>query len=179
MSTLNNKAWIFFQINKHIRHAFYLQFTILFNFSKWFNFLQWFINSSYIAIYFRCTFFQVPCWCFRYTVGAQFLKSWSTYKVTQHFGPMFRWGHVIHSKHSCTNTISIATKPDRMVTYTELCSIKSQDPLITWSCEVTWKLNMLYLHHHNDYGHQIWEADYTQWRASYHKVTRSLDHVIL
>ena len=136
-------------------------------------------NSSYIAIYFRCTFFQVPCWCFRYTVGAQFLKSWSTYKVTQHFGPMFRWGHVIHSKHSCTNTISIATKPDRMDTYTELCSIKSQDPLITWSCEVTWKLNMLYLHHHNDYGHQIWEADYTQWRASYHKVTRSLDHVIL
>ena len=33
-------------------------------------------------------------------------------------------------------TVSMAPKLDRVVTYNKLSPIKSQDPSITWSCEI-------------------------------------------
>ena len=38
---------------------------------------------------------------------------------------------------------------------------------------------MLYLHYHNDYGYQIWQGGYMQWRASFDKATKSLEQVVL
>ena len=40
------------------------------NYKSWYMFLRWFINA-YIVICFTCTFFRVPYWCSRCTVGAR------------------------------------------------------------------------------------------------------------
>ena len=41
------------------------------------------------------------------------------------------------------------------------------------------KANVPYLQHHNNHRHQTWEGNYMQWRASFHKVSKSLVHVVL
>ena len=46
--------------------------------------------------------------------------------------------HVTNLKHISTNSVSLATKLDWMVTYLDiLLPIQSNDPLITWSSEIT------------------------------------------
>ena len=90
-----------------------------------------------------------------------FAKWWlweaSTHKVTQHFEHAVTWRHVAHEEHISTTTMPMDTKSGRDVTYNEeLPSIKSEDPLIMWSARSREKLNMLYLHYHNDYDYQAW-----------------------
>ena len=70
-----------------------------------------------------------------------------------------------------------ATKLDIVFTYNEELPSMSQGPLITWSCKVTQQI--CYIHYHNDHGHQTWHGGYIQWGALFHKVTWSLDHLVL
>ena len=49
----------------------------------------------------------------------------------------------------------MATKLGRITYFDELLPIESNDPLITWSCEI--KLKSLYLHYYSAYGHQTWQ----------------------
>ena len=38
----------------------------------------------------------------------------------------------------------MATKPKRMITYVDgFLPIKSHDPLITWSCKITWQTKII------------------------------------
>ena len=104
---------------------------------------------------------------------------------------------------SITTTIT-STKLDRVVTYhEEVPPINSLDPLITWSCNITWqtkiitplagllpiwshdfarsrdKLTPLYLHCHSAFGHQTWQNGDLSRGAPNHKVTQRCDHVVL
>ena len=37
----------------------------------------------------------------------------------------------------------------------------------------------IYLHYHNDYGHQTWQGGDLSWGVPTHKITRLFDHVVL
>ena len=54
--------------------------------------------------------------------------------------------HVTNLKHISTNSVSLATKLGWMVTYLDiLLPIQSNDPLITWSSEITWHTKNHYI----------------------------------
>ena len=61
------------------------------------------------------------------------------HKVIQRFDYVVSQGHVTNKSHYIsTNTVPMANKLDRMVTYLDgLLPIKSHDSWITWSCEIT------------------------------------------
>ena len=65
----------------------------------------------------------------------------STFKVTWFVSRVVLWDHVkIQNYHISTSTMLMATKLDSVATYHEGFShITPYDPLITWSCEITWQ----------------------------------------
>ena len=69
----------------------------------------------------------------------------------------------------------------RMVTYLEqLLAIKSHDHIITWSCEITWQTKIVvYPLPQNVCDYQTWQGGDIQRGGSFHKLTRSFDHVVL
>ena len=67
--------------------------------------------------------------------------------------------------HISTTTMTIATKPGWVC---NKVLARSHD-----------KLNALYLHYNNDYGHQTWCSGYVQWGTSFHKVRRTIDQMVL
>ena len=64
-----------------------------------------------------------------------------THKVTQALGQRVLQDHVTNYKNCIsTTTVPVATKHGRILTYFEkLLPIELHDPLITWSCRVTWQ----------------------------------------
>ena len=56
----------------------------------------------------------------------------------------------------------MATKPGRVVTYDKKNSlVMSDDPLITWSCEVTWLIRSLL----SPLSQGLWPSNMTGWRT--------------
>ena len=82
------------------------------------------------------------------------------HKVTEPFDLMVFQGHPTNeNRYIATATVPMATKLGRMVTYLDgLLPMKSHDPLITWSCEITGSRKPLYFHNHSAYGHQTWRG---------------------
>ena len=71
------------------------------------------------------------------------------------------WGHVTNKKQNFfLSPWLMATKLDRVVTYDEGNSpIMSDDPLITWSREVTWQIENLISSHLQG----LWPPNMTSW----------------
>ena len=81
-----------------------------------------------------------------------------TRKVRWPFSYVVFGDHVINQKHIYTTKIPMTTKHSRVMAYNgELRTIKSHDPVITWSFDVTWQIKILsplYLHCRNGWSHQ-------------------------
>ena len=69
-----------------------------------------------------------------------------THKVIWPFYHVVLWVHVTYYSHYVsTTTVPMGTKLDRMVLYLEgLLPWKSHDPLILWSCKITWQTKTWY-----------------------------------
>ena len=93
-----------------------------------------------------------------------------------HFDHVVLQGHVKNKNHYISSTkVPMATKLGRMITYLDsLLPLKSQDPLITWSCEITWQTKLLYIHvvlqSYVTNDHQTWQGGDIPWRAPTHKL---------
>ena len=75
----------------------------------------------------------------------------------------------------CSSTVSMATKPGRVVTYDRKTPpTKLRDLLITWS---RGKCKTLHLHFNNTYDHQTWQSDNLWWWDPNFKVTWPFDYV--
>ena len=96
-----------------------------------------------------------------------------------------RQNHVTNLKYISTTRVSLATKLGKMVTcFDKLLPIKSYDPLIPWSCEITWHTKTIT----SPLPQCLWPPNLTSWwltlRGSYPQrystiwsrgLTRSLD----
>ena len=109
---------------------------------------------------------NLPCWATAHKVRSLYLYYHSVYGhktkldklVTCHEGLLsIMLLHVTNYNHYIsTATISMATKLGRMVTHLDcLLSIKSNEHIITWFCEITWQTKTFYLHYHNAYSHRL------------------------
>ena len=73
-----------------------------------------------------------------------------------------------------------ATKCGRLMTHNEdVPPITSHDLSVTWSCEVTYKLNTLYLHFHKTNRHQILQGGDLPWGTFTHKVIWSFKQMVM
>ena len=95
-----------------------------------------------------------------------------TNKVTKNLGHVVLQDHVTnYYLYMSTTAVPMATKLEMMVTYLEeVLPIMWRNPLIPWSCKITWKTKTIYLHYRGDYGHQTWQDGDLPWRASIHKL---------
>ena len=68
----------------------------------------------------------------------------STHKVSWPYNHIILQDYMRGENHIATTTVSVSTKFGRVKMYNEeLLSIKSQVPLITWSCKVTQKIRSI------------------------------------
>ena len=80
----------------------------------------------------------------------------STHKVTWPYNHVVLQDHVTNWKH-IFSTMSMATKPGRIVTYLEwVLPIKSRDHKSRGLAKSRAKLITLYIHYHDAYGSQTW-----------------------
>ena len=64
-----------------------------------------------------------------------------THRVTWPFHHVVLQDHATYYKHNFITTIPVATKLGRVVTYSKKFPfIKLRDPSVTWSCNVTWRI---------------------------------------
>ena len=79
--------------------------------------------------------------------GGELLKGAFTHEVMQLFNHVVFWDHVTNQKRLIsTTTVPEVAKVNSVVTQSEgLSTIKSDDLLQKWLCEVTWQISMQYL----------------------------------
>ena len=76
--------------------------------------------------------------------------------------------------------VGIITKHNSLVTYVAwLPPIQIHGPLVTWSCQITWKVKLLYLHEQSVYSHKTGQVDDLPWGTPIHIVAWPLNHVAL
>ena len=71
----------------------------------------------------------------------------------------------------------MATKLYKMETY--LNGLLAINGFIIWSYNIIHKIKPLHLYYDSAYVHHTWQDGNLLWRAPTHKITWSLDHVVL